>query len=52
MSELDQKEEALKEYLKSLESIAVAYSSGVDSTYLLKIAKETIRKRKSDSNNS
>ncbi|MBQ8062994.1 MAG: ATP-dependent sacrificial sulfur transferase LarE [Clostridia bacterium] len=33
---------ALQEYLKSLGSVAVAYSSGVDSTLLLKVAKETL----------
>ncbi len=33
-----QKLEKLKEYLKSLESVAVAFSSGVDSSFLLKIA--------------
>lgn len=38
MAKLD----ALKEYLKSLESVAVAFSSGVDSTFLLKTAKDTL----------
>jgi uncharacterized protein len=37
-----QKYEKLKEYLKSLESAAVAFSGGVDSTFLLKAAKETL----------
>ena len=37
-----QKLEKLKEYLKSLESVAVAFSSGVDSTFLLKIAHDTL----------
>lgn len=34
--------DALREYLKSLESVAVAFSSGVDSTFLLKTAKDTL----------
>ena len=37
-----QKLEKLKKYLKSLESVAVAFSSGVDSTFLLKIAHEVL----------
>ena len=32
----------LQDYLKSLESVAVAFSSGVDSTFLLKVAKDTL----------
>ena len=36
------KYEALKEYLKSLKSVAVAFSSGVDSTFLLYAAKEAL----------
>ena len=40
MSELEQKEKALEEYLLSLGSVAVAFSSGVDSTFLLKKAKQ------------
>lgn len=39
-----QKLEKLKEYLKSLESVAVAFSSGVDSTFLLKIAYDVLGK--------
>jgi uncharacterized protein len=38
----DEKFECLKAYLKSLESVAVAFSSGVDSTFLLKTAKEVL----------
>lgn len=34
--------EGLKDYLKSLESVAVAFSSGVDSTFLLKTAKDVL----------
>ena len=39
------KYEQLKEYLKSLESIAVSFSSGVDSTFLLHAAKEALGDR-------
>lgn len=35
--------EKLKEYLQSLDSVAVAFSSGVDSTFLLKIAHEVLK---------
>ncbi|MDR2066852.1 MAG: ATP-dependent sacrificial sulfur transferase LarE [Endomicrobium sp.] len=35
---LQQKYEHLKQYLLSLESVAVAFSAGVDSTFLLKVA--------------
>ena len=37
-----QKLEKLKEYLLSLESVAVAFSGGVDSTFLLKVAHDTL----------
>ena len=39
---LNNKLEQLKEYLKSLESVVIAFSSGVDSTFLLKIAHDTL----------
>lgn len=39
---VQEKYHKLKEYLKSQESIAVAFSSGVDSTFLLKVAKDTL----------
>ncbi len=38
MTPLEQKKEALKKELISLESVAVAFSGGVDSTFLLKFA--------------
>ncbi|MBO5560091.1 MAG: ATP-dependent sacrificial sulfur transferase LarE [Firmicutes bacterium] len=39
---LDEKYEKLKEYLKSLGSVAVAFSGGVDSTFLLKTAHDVL----------
>ena len=42
MDELHKKYETLKEYLESLGSVAVAFSSGVDSTFLLKTAKDVL----------
>lgn len=39
---LEEKKEKLIDYLKELGSVAVAYSSGVDSTFLLYMAKETL----------
>ena len=40
--ELMEKYEALKDYLKSLGSVAIAFSSGVDSTFLLRTAKDVL----------
>lgn len=37
------KYERLKDYLESLKSVAVAFSSGVDSTFLLCVAREVLR---------
>lgn len=42
MYELQEKYEHLKSYLKTMGSVAVAYSSGVDSTFLLKTAKDVL----------
>lgn len=39
---IEEKYAKLKEYLRSLESVAVAFSSGVDSTFLLKTAQEVL----------
>ncbi|MCR4955326.1 MAG: ATP-dependent sacrificial sulfur transferase LarE [Lachnospiraceae bacterium] len=38
------KEQALKEYLKNLGSVAIAFSGGVDSTYLVSVAAEVLGK--------
>lgn len=42
MKSLQEKYEILKEYIKSLESVAVAFSSGVDSTFLLRVAHDVL----------
>lgn len=42
MDELHEKYNKLKDYLKSLESAVVAFSSGVDSTFLLKTAHDVL----------
>ena len=34
--------EVLKEYLKDMESVAIAFSGGVDSTFLLKVAHDVL----------
>lgn len=39
---MEEKFEKLREYLGNLGSVAVAFSSGVDSTFLLKVAKEVL----------
>ena len=39
---LEKKYQKLQEILRSLESVAVAFSGGVDSTFLLKVAQETL----------
>ena len=42
MDKLHQKQEKLREIIASYESVAVAYSSGVDSTYLLSVAHDVL----------
>ena len=38
----EEKELILRKYLRNLGSVVVAFSSGVDSTYLLKVAHEEL----------
>lgn len=45
MDSLHQKKEDLEAYLQSLGSVAVAFSSGVDSTFLLSVAHEVLGDR-------
>ncbi len=40
--ELNQKYEALKKYFENLGSVAIAFSSGVDSTLMLKVAHDVL----------
>lgn len=42
---LEQKFQRLKEILLEMESIVIDFSGGVDSTFLLKDAKDTLRDR-------
>ena len=42
MDQAHEKQEALKSYLKNLKSVAVAFSGGVDSTFLLKTAHDVL----------
>lgn len=42
MMELQEKKESLLSYLKSLGTVAVAFSGGVDSAFLMKMAKEAL----------
>ena len=39
---LNKKNQVLREYIRSLGSVAVAFSSGVDSTFLLKVAHDVL----------
>lgn len=45
MKSLQEKYDVLKEYIKSLGSVAVAFSSGVDSTFLLRVAHDVLGDR-------
>ena len=41
---MSKKLKLLKDYIKKLKKVVVAYSGGVDSTFLLKIASDTLGK--------
>ena len=43
MDALHEKEQKLEQYLRELGTVAVAFSSGVDSTFLLKVAKNVLK---------
>ncbi|MDW7739107.1 MAG: ATP-dependent sacrificial sulfur transferase LarE [Bacillota bacterium] len=45
MVSINEKVDKLRDYLKTLESVAVAFSGGVDSTFLLKIAHDILGDR-------
>ena len=42
MDPIHEKKQKLENYLRELGSLAVAFSSGVDSTFLLKVAKDVL----------
>ncbi len=42
MSDIESKFDKLKEFLLSFESVLLAFSGGVDSTFLLKVSKEVL----------
>ena len=44
-SEIEKKLIKLREILKNLKSVLIAYSGGVDSTFLLKVAEDTLEKK-------
>ena len=44
MDALHQKLENLRAYFKELGSVAIAFSSGVDSTFMLKVASDVLPK--------
>lgn len=43
MNDINEKEKSLEKYLKSLKNVSVAFSAGVDSTFLLKKSKEILK---------
>ena len=45
MEQINKKQEDLKDFLKGLDSVAVAFSGGVDSTYLLYVASQILQNR-------